>query len=487
MKQLKYLLLILTTITLVSSCKKDNEPSLVLDQTALYFSEWGAPAQTISFVPTNTMRVAQVSISDGFDCFIDNNRHIIVVTPSGDDEGKNDELPTNGTLHVNAISAAGETTGYTIYLYICQEEVLDKDQKYANCYIASTPGIKYSFDATHRPDGTPLNTTSAKLLWQSNSRVIKNTNFKDGIGSFFVEATDEDATKVVNTNGVIAAYNKGGEIVWSWHIWVVDENPENDTHTYSNGKTFMSKNLGAFTNSNGDSSTEKIYDSYGLYYQWGRKDPFPRPGEYNCAAGTGETIYNEDGTYYAKELTKEISSTTGCVDYAIANPMQFITNPDCIEEGGDGIGDWLVTANNTLWSDDTKSVYDPCPAGWKVPSASDLEVLFLSETEDATDLDKARKQYGWNLSDGVQSFFYNACGYYRFNDGKIQNMNYKEGVYPSTPEPWEGYYWTTTSKADGSAVSLYFDLTTTRSINKFEKRKDSRRANGMQVRCVKIQ
>jgi uncharacterized protein (TIGR02145 family) len=156
-----------------------------------------------------------------------------------------------------------------------------------------------------------------------------------------------------------------------------------------------------------------------------------------------------------------------------------------VAEGGDGVGDWLATADNTLWSDDKKSLYDPCPHGWRVPTAEDLAVLMLSDDEDNRPLDPLRKQYGWHLSDGTGKYFWSACGRRRYNDGKVENMNSKDDVYPSQPQPWEGYYWTSSTTADGKAVSLYFDLTTTRTINKFDNAHPARRANGFQVRCVK--
>ena len=66
-------------------------------------------------------------------------------------------------------------------------------------------------------------------------------------------------------------------------------------------------------------------------------------------------------------------------------------------------------------------------------------------------------------------------------------MNYKEGVYPAQPQPWEGYYWTTGVTANNKqSKCMYFDLTTTRTINKFNLNYPSKRANAMQVRCVKI-
>lgn len=486
MNYIKSIFITLLSLLIVVGCKKDIKPSIDVDQYALYFSDWGAPAQTVSFTTKDAVRVAMVSISEGFECRIDNSARKIVVTPVGNKEGSNSELEKSGTLHVNALSKDGKTSGQTIYLYICEEVELDANHTEANCYIATKPNVKYTFNANISPDGKALQTKKAKLLWQSDMNIINNVNYVDGKISFIIGTSDDDVTKVPNANGVIAAYNAKGEIVWSWHIWVTDTDPTQDVCNYANGAVFMERNLGAFTNSNASENTKKIHDSYGLYYQWGRKDPFLRPDTYDCSGGVGEIIYDADNGYYLDETSVESSATTGTVAYATANPQHFITNAKCIEEGGDGVGDWLAVADNSLWGDTEKNLFnDPCPYGWKVPSARDFADLHLTDSEDATDLNVARKRYGWWLSDGVNSFFYNACGYRRYTDGKVQNMNYHPS-YPSVPEPWEGHYWSATANSDGSAMSLYFDLTTTRAINKFQSNKPARRANGMQVRCVKV-
>ncbi|MBR3678242.1 MAG: hypothetical protein IKL60_04985 [Alistipes sp.] len=487
MNYIKSLFIALSSLLVVVGCNKDIKPTIEVDRHALYFSDWGAPAQSVSFVTEDAVRVAMVSISDGFECRIDNSAHKITVTPIGNKEGSNDELEKVGTLYVNALSKDGKTSGQTIYLYICEEVVLDANYTEANCYIATKPNVKYTFQADRRPDRSTLDTKSAKLLWQSDMRVIRNVDYCDGKVSFIIEPSYEDTAKVPNANGVIAAYNAKGEIIWSWHIWITNTDPREEICNYSNGAVFMERNLGAFTNSNASENTQKIHDSYGLYYQWGRKDPFLRPETYDCSLGVGETIYNGESVHYTEEKTVETSATTGTEAYATANPMHFITNAKCIEEGGDGIGDWLYEPNNRLWNEEWGKILlnDPCPYGWKVPSANDFADLQLTDSEDATDLDVARKRFGWWLNDGANNFFYNACGYRRYNDGKIQNMNYHPS-YPSVPEPWEGHYWTTDVYGDGTSVSMYFDLTTTRTINKFQNAKPSRRANGLQIRCIKV-
>ena len=63
----------------------------------------------------------------------------------------------------------------------------------------------------------------------------------------------------------LVALMQDGKVVWSWHVWVTDA-PQ--TMTYGNGTVFMDRNLGAAGTTAGGT------DAYGMYYQWGRKDPF---------------------------------------------------------------------------------------------------------------------------------------------------------------------------------------------------------------------
>ena len=487
MKSLKFLVVALLSMVAFASCNKDNSATLEFDRTALYFVSWGDAPQSISYVANNAVSVAVGSCSQGWAATVDAVSCKVVVEPIGtQEEGMtNDDLSKEGSVVVNALNKEGEATSYYIYLYIAETKTIDENgEEKANCYIVTKPSTSYTFDVMHRPDGFALATKSVKLLWQSNYDVIKNVSLSGNKAQFFVLPWEGDESKVLDTNAVIAAYNEAGEVIWSWHIWVVDESPLLATDTYSNGKTFMRKNLGAFTNSNGEKDEQKILDSYGMYYQWGRKDPFARPLYFDAGSAYDEDRYNDNSTYIA-EVYAERTAENGTLDYITKYPMHFITNAACIEEGGDGIGDWLVARNNNLWKEGEKSLYDPCPYGWKVPSADDMSVLYLADAEDNTPLDDARKQYGWHLSDGNNKYFYPACGRRRYNDGKVENMNYKEGVYPSQPQPWEGYYWTSTTSADGKAVALYFDLTTTRTINKFFPSHTARRANGFQIRCVK--
>ena len=488
MRILKFLVVAIAVMTAFVACNKDEEEvTITVNNSSLYFSSWEDEGQTVSYVTENATTVTIGSYSDGLYASVHTPSRTVYVKPVGTSD-KDVELPREGYVIVNALNEDNQSVSCYIYVYVSEVQHLDSDEHRANCYVVTAPNSSYAFDAMHRPDGTPLATASVGLLWQSNSSVVKNANKVNDKAMFYISSLKDDETRVEDTNAVIAAYNAAGEIIWSWHLWIANENPleEEATDTYSNGKTFMRKNLGAFTNSNGSEAIRDIHDSYGMYYQWGRKDPFPRPFYHDAAYAEDEGLADEAGNYITVQCEARTSSI-GTVAYAIQKPMTFIAT-----DGSDGVGDWLASADNTLWNDSKKSVYDPCPYGWRVPSAEDLAVLELAEAEDNTSLEKARKQFGWRLTDGNgNKFFYSACGRRRYIDGKIENINSKDYNYnpetgePVKSEPWEGYYWTSSATADGKAVSLYFDLTTTRAINKFDKEHSARRANGFQVRCIK--
>ncbi len=502
MKKLKFLLCSVAAIVGLISCNKHESYSVAFPQTGFYF-KWGGSAQTVSYSTNNISSVEVTSVSEGWTCVVNNSARTVTITPPEDpaDDEKRESMRT-GTANISAVSDKGDTAKYVLTFHILDnaEVNLNANGEYANCYVATTPYALYTFDAKAAGSGMKrIDTADVELLWQSKAGLIQHLHMNDdGTVSFFIDRMSDDDGYVMedgkyvipNGNAVIAALDSSGAVIWSWHIWSIRESadPRSAYDTYANGKSYMNKNLGAFGNSNGATDdTDAIHDSYGLYYQWGRKDPFVRPYSYDCANNYDERIYGSTGsTIYVR--FEETNAAVGTVEYAVANPLTFITNSACVADGGDGVGDWLNTPDGSLWRDGAKSDYDPCPAGWRVPSKTDFDVLSLSPEEDSKDIDTARKQFGWRLSDGQSEYFYTGAGYRSYYDGVIANMNHKDGIYPSVPEPWEGYYWTAGQSGDGKqSVCMYFDLTTTRTVNKFHLNYPSKRANAMQIRCVKMQ
>lgn len=145
---------------------------------------------------------------------------------------------------------------------------LDKDGS-ANSYIVSEAG-SYQFIPTKGNSAEPVGTiSSAEVLWETFGTdvipnvgdLVKNVKYENGVISFDTPETFAEG------NAVIAAKDASGTILWSWHIWLTDK--PNELVYKNNAGTMMDRNLGAI------SAEEKVeYESIGLLYQWGRKDPF---------------------------------------------------------------------------------------------------------------------------------------------------------------------------------------------------------------------
>ena len=104
---------------------------------------------------------------------------------------------------------------------------------------------------------------------------------------------------------------------------------------------------------------------YGKLYQWGRK--------YGQGWYTTDNDYSEYNTDLIKpnRVAGPVSLDIGQSESAANNFYYNYTSPD----------DWLSPRNDNLWWDTesnltpTKTEYDPCPSGWRVPSYTELATL----------------------------------------------------------------------------------------------------------------
>lgn len=220
----------------------------------------------------------------------------------------------------------------------------------ANCYIVSSTGT-YKFPACKGNTTESVGSVaSATILWESfgTSEVpafyslITGICFKDGYVIF------QTADVFKKGNALIATKDANGNILWSWHIWFADK-PQGQEY-YNNAGAMMDCNLGATSNYGAA--------GLGLFYQWGRKDPF---------LGSCETLYKVRAKSTIAWPSSVISdSSNGTIEYATAHPTTFIT-------GNIHNNDWYYTnssaTDDTRWTESStaKSIYDPCPLGWRVP------------------------------------------------------------------------------------------------------------------------
>ena len=295
----------------------------------------------------------------------------------------------------------------------------------ANCYLAKKVNTWYKFKATVRGNGAAtaalisptgsalaanaaISPTSAELVWETNGhgQIIQGVILKDGYVYFKTGPKAEG-------NAVIAVKDGSGNVLWSWHIWkthfslaeipmqTYKTNPRiMDVSSYYNGLVsrnliMMDRNVGAEAEILYNSDTEE--KALGLFYQFGRKDPFP-----SGKNKRGEiSIYDKDGNHldepalrrdnYIKMNSLISTATANIIAYAIAHPLTFILydmadiNAEYIPSYNWIYGGFPPTtawkASNNLWGSDVngtnslvldtkftqKTIYDPCPLGWHMP------------------------------------------------------------------------------------------------------------------------
>ena len=229
----------------------------------------------------------------------------------------------------------------------------------ANCYIVEDPGV-YKFKAVKGNSTQSVGTVAGvEVLWETvctatapaKCSVVEKVDFEDKY--IYLQMPSSHTAG----NAVVAARNAAGDIIWSWHIWAPANTIETDTYKLASS-LMMDRNLGALTTapSSGDGRC------FGLLYQWGRKDPFP--GMQSISSSKASAI---TGT----EITFESGAVA--LDKTIANPTVFYTVNNA---------SWITPDSDDLWggASGSKSIYDPCPPGYKVPGSSEAGALFSDFT-----------------------------------------------------------------------------------------------------------
>ena len=476
-------------VTVFSACETKEKYDFVFKVPGQITSTFGAEL-VIPFVAKNITSISVASQPKGWTIVgVDMVNWTITVKAPTAFTSDDSSVEENGTLKLTGYTSIGTTVHATSYLSLLNQQI-DLSQKYSNCYPIFQKDTRYIIDVTRKGESEErIKPDSVNVFWQSKRALVPYSSYdaENGKFTFFVGHDDvkNDDGEVVDTrmpqgNAVVAAYANGGEVVWSWHLWLTGSDIEASTIQTSAGE-FMDRNLGAYHNGNGSTNADDLYHSIGVYYQWGRKDPMAGPKDYRFSKNEDIYVYNAYDTFLRWHyVDAEEDAKAGTEEYARNNPMTFVLGSKTNDY------DWLYTSHNdALWSAEKKSLNDPCPRGWRVPAGNVFESFDIDEVEDMAALGDVENMYGWHLVDRVTGvkMFMPGSGRRSFENGVITNVNnYGDEV---TPKPWVGYYWTA-GTAGAKAVSMFFDLNTTRAVNnRYEAKKEMYRANGMQVRCVR--
>ncbi len=256
------------------------------------------------------------------------------------------------------------------------------------------------------------------------------------------------AANTTGGNGVIAAYdgpNGTGNIVWSWHVWVTDYKPDTRggeqvlepvnkrklLFSLNNASVLpmMDRNLGAMAGYVDEAPTSfvEMSKTNGFHYQWGRKDPFP--SNYTTkniskidnknSTTPPEGMLNRYGADGIKYVVNGGQSGTISLQTSCRQPLVFYAS------GGQGPA-WTSVSNSSFagWDGSVKPVWDPCPAGWRVASRTDLSAVYQDgggfpnknmKNFDTRVADSGYLLYFQQLSGGHASYF-RFTGYGRYMD-----------------------------------------------------------------------
>ena len=433
-------------LALLTGCKKEDEIAVfsITGETSFYFEY--DQTREIPYRSAHIASFGEPVAPEGW-TVTRTATHIVITSPT---EG-NSAAEVEGKVSIAATTNDSRTFTRTIDVAV---RIADEITAPANSYIVSEPGKRYKFNARRRgnENAQTLEPVAANLMWTTAGSAIGHVTLENGY-LFFATA---DGQTLTEGNALVSTSDKDGNIVWSWHIWATGYDPAAEPDIVGS-HTVMNRNLGAFANSN--ETPEEVGLSYGLFYQWGRKDPFIGPVAWNSTAP--QPVYTAAGR--AMQFNYAVSSEEyGTLEYAVSRPTTFIAGAD--EESD---YDWLwKNRDNSLWSTSSKTVYDPCPAGWRVAPPAIWESFEMT----------GDYSYGWTFGEGDTALYYPAAGRRSFsptlasvarNYTNIVNDEYGNGLPV-------GFYWS--SDPEKSLEFNSDDLNTAVA--------DAPRAGGFPVRCV---
>ena len=318
-----------------------------------------------------------------------------------------------------------------------------------------------------------------KLVWQSEKDLVKELHYASSKNGM-VAITGE-----LSGNAVVAVVDDKDEVLWSWHLWITDYDPAVSLFETTSWK-FMDRNLGAVSMEKGT-----FGKNAGLIYQWGRKDPFPSAvsftemnEDYTYTVDGEPTLYDINGAELPK--VSSLAQTDGTIEKGIAHPEVFYKNVKIdtgekdeydqpIKVDNPRTGDWSDISDDDAWGGVSmkKSIYDPCPVGYKVP-VCDAEGntpyawIKYAEREWDTEYNGLTQNGQWFPTIGTRVY---ASG----------------GLDYTSAAPYSGMWIGTAGKASADLEAnptLYGQYMMITSAKRTLKVNKDRRSQGLSVRCV---
>lgn len=310
---------------------------------------------------------------------------------------------------------------------------------------------------------------AAELLWQDTPMITAV-----GISGDYLTFT-VGADGLRDGNAVIAA-KKDGTVVWSWHIWVTTESYTTLSPVDTGSRTYnvAPVNLGwssldnvtvngyadrtclvkvTQTGTGGETAiitvrqpacVESVASTPGRgfnpYYQWGRKDPeIPAEGtNASGMVGVNHEVYDIGGEAVTG-ITHENSSATAAL--TIQNPTVHYASVG-MGYRQNNLWDATQTARGTQYNATAKTIYDPCPPGFCVPTSG---LLYFIKSGGMT---SAWSESGWagrQITSVTPQIFLPATAHrLDFNGAGLSSGG-------------SGFYWSATCDNNSEAEQLFMN------------------------------
>lgn len=314
-----------------------------------------------------------------------------------------------------------------------------------DCFIKTTPSfLNYAGTSITSIDQLAIDTqgADAHLIWSDAPDLVTNIGISDK--GKYIEFYVSPAT--IRQGNAIVAIRKNGQVMWSWHIWVTDWVPNTKNQSLGSGnQSIMPFGIGRcsaasynyaqrsitirFTQNTSNITKDvtiiqqantSTYGENVCYYQWGRKDPMLAS---NGLDATSKSCFGP--SQFA------ISTTTAPVNlnYGILNPQTFYASPVFPSNWETPIS-FMLWGANIITNGNVKTIYDPSPAGYMVPSQNTIyAIVGMQSMHVATPVNGF--QFSPN-SNGDYSVFLAITGGRGPNDGTIMNVQSNDQ---------SGYYW----------------------------------------------
>lgn len=244
-----------------------------------------------------------------------------------------------------------------------------------------TPFVDYKGNSITTVNNLKLNITNptVEVLWSDVPGLV--TQVQLSADKQYIEFYI--APQCIRQGNAVIAIKDGNTIAWSWQIWVTDwqigtkeqvvgsGNP--NLMPYAVGRcsaanyTYLERTVTIRFVQNVSGKTQDVtitqlpavvsYGENAPYYQWGRKDPM---------VGTNGENSGEKPIFGNTPFVMSTSITPVAINMGILNPNVFYQSTE-------GSKNWMTPINATLWgyftrtyTQDVKTIYDPCPIGYMV-------------------------------------------------------------------------------------------------------------------------